>query len=303
MTAPPENRQLLAFVTLADELNFTRAATLLHLTQQSLSKQIAALERALGTALFERTTREVRLTPAGLAMLPRAHEVLRAVSAAVEAAAGATAPSGLAVDISSGGIATGAVLVNEMRASHPDVALHQIEVGVARGTHQIRQGRVQLVLGLAPEDLTGLAHEVVRHERVLVGMHESHPLAHQDQVSLTDLAMHPLLLPSDDVAGEWNSFVARLVARSGGRGPRRWRDTTHGSASAAEALRSGSCVTPTLSWWDPPADLAFRALADSSAVFTWSLLWGEGDESSATRRFVEAARAVRDREGWLTGRP
>lgn len=300
MTAPPENRQFLAFVTLAKELNFTRAAALLHLTQQSLSKQIAALERALGVALFERTTREVRLTPAGAAMLPRAKEALHAVSAAVEAATGVVAPSELVVDISSGGIATGATIVNEMRVSHPDVALHQVEVGVVRGVHLVRQGRAHLVLGLAPADLSGLAHEVVRHERVLAGMHESHPLARREQVSMVELSEHPLLLPSDGAAGEWNAFVQRLVEQSTGGAIRRWRDTTHGSAAAAEALRTGLCVTPTLSWWDPPPDLAFRPLNDPPAVFDWSLIWAKENDSSAVLKFLQTARAVRDREGWVT---
>ena len=299
MSSPPEHRQLAAFVTLADELNFTRAAARLHLTQQALSKQIAALERGLGIALFERTTREVRLTTAGVAMLPRAHEALRAVAAAVEAATGAGQPVELVIDISSGGIATGAVLVDEMRTRHPDVPVHQIEVGVARGVKQIRQGRAHLLLGLAPDDLSGLSHEVVRHERVLVGMHHSHPLARQPQVSVGELAEYPLLLPSDDAASEWNDFIHRVLAPAGPGRVRRWSHTTHGSAAAATALRTGECVTPSLSWSDPPADLTFLPLSSPVAVFPWSLVWGANDGSTATRRFLAAARAVRARRGWI----
>ena len=61
----PELRQLRAFVAVAEELNFTRAAERLHLGQQAVSKSVGQLERELGVALLERTTREVRLTPAG----------------------------------------------------------------------------------------------------------------------------------------------------------------------------------------------------------------------------------------------
>ena len=61
----PELRQLRAFVAVAQELNFTRAAERLHLGQQAVSKSVRQLERELGVTLLERTTREVRLTAAG----------------------------------------------------------------------------------------------------------------------------------------------------------------------------------------------------------------------------------------------
>jgi DNA-binding transcriptional LysR family regulator len=67
----PELRQLRAFVAVAQELNFTRAAERLHLGQQAVSKSVRQLERELGVTLLERTTREVRLTPAGAALLAR----------------------------------------------------------------------------------------------------------------------------------------------------------------------------------------------------------------------------------------
>ena len=78
----PELRHLRAFVAVAQELNFTRAAARLHLGQQAVSKTVRQLERELGVTLLERTTREVRLTPAGAALLETAPGVLRAADAA-----------------------------------------------------------------------------------------------------------------------------------------------------------------------------------------------------------------------------
>jgi DNA-binding transcriptional LysR family regulator len=63
-------RGLRAFLVVAEELHFGRAAERLGLTQPSLSQQVARLEADLGTALFERTSRRVRLTPAGASFLP-----------------------------------------------------------------------------------------------------------------------------------------------------------------------------------------------------------------------------------------
>ena len=88
----PELRHLRYFVTVAEELNLSRAATRLHMAQPPLSVAIRQLEREFGTDLFVRTSREVRLTDAGNAFLDGARctlaEIDRAVDAAKRAAAG-----------------------------------------------------------------------------------------------------------------------------------------------------------------------------------------------------------------------
>ena len=78
----PELRHLRAFVAVAQELNFTRAAERLHLAQQAVSKSVAQLERELGVELLERTSREVRLTDAGVRLLTDARGVITAADAA-----------------------------------------------------------------------------------------------------------------------------------------------------------------------------------------------------------------------------
>ncbi len=82
----PDLRQLRAFVAVAEELNFTHAAERLHLGQQAVSKTVSQLERELGVELLERTTREVRLTTAGSALLARGREALVAADAAFDVA-------------------------------------------------------------------------------------------------------------------------------------------------------------------------------------------------------------------------
>jgi DNA-binding transcriptional LysR family regulator len=78
----PELRHLRAFVAVAEELNFTRAAERLHLGQQAVSKSVGQLEGELGVRLLVRTTREVRLTPAGEALLEDGRRALAAADAA-----------------------------------------------------------------------------------------------------------------------------------------------------------------------------------------------------------------------------
>lgn len=72
-----ELRVLKYFLAIADEGNMTKAATILHITQPTLSKQLAQLEEELDTKLFDRTSRQMVLTNAGLLLRDRAREILK----------------------------------------------------------------------------------------------------------------------------------------------------------------------------------------------------------------------------------
>ena len=85
-TLPYSVRQLQYFVAVAELRGFRRAAEACHVSQPSLSAQVARLEQALGVQLFERDARGVRLTAAGEAVLVRAHQVLVAAADVNEAA-------------------------------------------------------------------------------------------------------------------------------------------------------------------------------------------------------------------------
>jgi DNA-binding transcriptional LysR family regulator len=81
--AIPELRRLRAFVVVAEELHFRRAAERLLMAQSPLSRMIKGLEHDIGVALFVRTRRSVRLTAEGAVMLDDARNLLRLAEHAV----------------------------------------------------------------------------------------------------------------------------------------------------------------------------------------------------------------------------
>lgn len=88
----PDPESLRCFLAAARLLNFRAAAQAVHLTPAALGKRIQQLERRMGVELFQRTTRKVELTEAGLALLPRAGAALDASAACVRAARGEDGP-------------------------------------------------------------------------------------------------------------------------------------------------------------------------------------------------------------------
>lgn len=147
----PSLRQLKAFLHVARLRSFTLAAEQLHITQAGLSSTIADLEAQLGARLFDRTTRSVRLTTAGRALLPAAEQSVHALDG-VQASIGrieAQARQTLAVAASP--IVADALMpevCSRMRKLHPHVALRIMDVDRRLIPQLVEAGEVDLGLGV-----------------------------------------------------------------------------------------------------------------------------------------------------------
>ena len=137
-----ELRQLEAFVAVAEERNFTRAAARLHVAQSGLSATIRSLETDVRAALFARSTRRVDLSPAGAALLPEARRTLasaRAAADAVAAVEGLTRGTLTLGVMQSGWLFDLAGLLARYRASYPGVTLkldHESTADLGRLLHE-----------------------------------------------------------------------------------------------------------------------------------------------------------------------
>ena len=191
-----ELRQLRAFEVLAQELNFTRAAARLHLSQQALSVQIRNLERLTGTPLFERTTRSVRLTEAGRTLLRHVPGILLSVGQAMAETRQAPAANlrpRLVVGLRGvSGLDLVTTVVRSYREAYPDVevSMRNIDFGDASGG--LASGATDVALAWLPAP-DGLSTVPLLNDRRLAVLAEDHPLAAFDEVNAADLSDEPFV--------------------------------------------------------------------------------------------------------------
>jgi DNA-binding transcriptional LysR family regulator len=214
----PELRHLRYFVVVAEELNFSRAATRLHMAQPPLSVAISQLEQELGTDLFARTSREVRLTEAGNAFLDGARRTLaeadRAVDAAKRAAAGELGQLRLGFSWSAR-FETLPALGRAFRARHPDVELLSQEMWNAQMIPALRAGTIDAAVSLCPEVESGIESEPVRRESVVVVSAASEPPAAAETVALASLADRTFLLFPRELAPRLHDVLLGVCRRAG----------------------------------------------------------------------------------------
>ncbi|MFF0544081.1 LysR family transcriptional regulator [Nocardia thailandica] len=212
-----ELQQMRYVLAVAETSSFTRAAEQCHVVQSALSHQIARLERELGARLFERTSRRVRLTPAGAAFLPAARQCLDAadraaaeVAAAVGEVRGRLAvgliPSVTAVDIPAA--------LRVFRGRHPQVRI-DLRVGWSEVlAQQVRDGILDVAfLGLPTSDHpAGVGVRELLRDRLVAVVSPEHPLAGAGPVGLARLAEETFVDLPAGTAGRIQSDQAFAAA-------------------------------------------------------------------------------------------
>ncbi|MFJ8582959.1 LysR family transcriptional regulator [Micromonospora sp. NPDC093277] len=212
-----ELQQMRYVVAVAETNSFTRAAERCLVVQSALSHQIARLERELGARLFERTSRRVRLTPAGEAFLPAARQCLDAAERAAAEAAAAVGevrgrlavgliPTVAAVDVPAA--------LRDFRQQYPHVRI-SLRVGASEELlAQVKQGSIDVAfLGLPitarPQGVA--AHELAR-DRLVAVVAPDHPLADEPAVDLRRLSSETFVDLPAGTAGRAQSDQAFAAA-------------------------------------------------------------------------------------------
>jgi DNA-binding transcriptional LysR family regulator len=282
-------RLLRAFVAVAEELHFGRAAERLHVAQPALSQQIRRLERALGVALLTRTSRSVALTPAGLVLRDRARAVLLQVERDLEETVrvGRGEEGRLDVGFVSSSLPLGPIQrVQAFRERYPRVQVELTEGYTAQLLDLLARGVLDLAVVRDPdprEDIVGTTFHV---EPFVAAVPAGHRFADRASIRATELAGDPFVFfPANAGALATERNLAPIV--EGGRVP---RIVQVGSswATLLHLVRAGVGVTvaPASALLVAPDGVVALPLEDSD--HTSELVWAvrAGDDRAILRNFA-----------------
>ncbi|HEY7488152.1 MAG TPA: LysR family transcriptional regulator [Streptosporangiaceae bacterium] len=295
------------FVAAADAGQFQEAAADLSITQQAVSKRMAALEKDLGVRLFARTARGARLTIDGQAFLPHARELLRAE----ERAAASVRPGrrALRVDVIGRRLAP-AGLLRDFHRAHPDTELDVVTLFDADAAiAAVRAGAIDASFRAVTVPVRRLPDGVkatrVFDERLQLVTGPAHEFASARMVTPAQLAGHRIWMPGIVSGTEWAAYYDELAAAFGltidATGP------NFGIEPLLDMIADSPALTTfvgerTRLLWPTHYDLRRIALHDPAPVYPHSLIW-RGDNPhpalAALRRHLRTARPHRpDAETW-----
>ena len=196
-----EIHQLRYFVAVAEEGGFSNAAEREHVSQPSLSQQIAKLEEELNEPLFDRLPRSVVLTEAGRCLLPYARVILTALA---DAARAVMALKGeVAGPLSVGAIPSIALyilprLIGRFQQAYPEVTFELFEDTTEKLAQRLEDGTLDLVIASGSKPMTNLAQYSLGRESLLLLVPEKHRLARRKSVQWSELAGEKFLLLHDE---------------------------------------------------------------------------------------------------------
>ncbi len=269
-----EIRVLRYFLTVAREGGINRAAEVLHITQPTLSRQMAALEEELGVRLFQRGARRIALTNEGMLLRRRAEEILSLVDKTQRELIEQDAQIEGRIVIGCGELAAVGLLPELIAAFHQVYPLVTFDLFTATADtvrEQMEKGLVDIGILMEPIDIEKFDFiRLERRERWVVLMRPEDPLARKEGIRPGDLAGKPLILPARaNVRNELSNWFGEGLC------PEQILFTSNFATNGALMVQAGLgysiVVEGAIPFWDP-AQIASRPLEPeilSNCVYAW----------------------------------
>jgi DNA-binding transcriptional LysR family regulator len=290
-----ELRLLRYVVTVAEELNFTRAAERLNTSQPSLSRQILELEKSLGVELFHRSKRWVELTPAGRRFASEARRALvhaeRAAVAAkqIKQTARATYTVGYCpcLDLR---------FLSALRRIRPIDSTHFVlrNADYSELVAKVVTHEWEAALMLLPVREPELAAESLFREPLSAAVPASHPLAKKRELDVTDLRGEPILLAPRCYGPAFGDYLLHQLEQAG------THVMSHEAASPHEALHLveegfGIALAQESVLSAAKEHIALCRIKGSNTEVETGVVFHEENDSPSLQKFLDAVRHIRDR--------
>jgi DNA-binding transcriptional LysR family regulator len=216
-----ELRQLLYFITVAELLNYTKAAECLYVSQPTLSHSIAKLESEVGVKLLQRNRHEVRQTRAGALFLEHAKEILRISDVAVLEARRASTDYTGSLKI---GFLPAFLFkenlprwIQEFRGEYPNINLELCQYNSTPLYRALERGELDIGFTKSTDlkDTDNLDYKVILHDHLSIVMQRNHPLAERKTLRFSDIAGESFIMLSKQESSGYFDYVMQICKNSG----------------------------------------------------------------------------------------
>lgn len=289
-----EIRVLRYFLTVVREQSITKASEVLHITQPTLSRQLAQMEEEIGVKLFDRGTRKITLTNEGLLLRRRAEEILQLVDKTERELIEQEEQVEGRITIGCGEIASVQLLPNLFESFHEKYPRVNFDLYTATADHvkdQMDRGLVDIGLLLEPIDIE--KYDFIRlnmKERWVVLMRPDAPLAQKEAVTAKDLSTLPMILPrrlrvQSELASWFGDYYENLNVLFTSN------LSTNASVMVNYGLAYSLAIEGMIPLWDQ-SRITYRPLSPDLTA-TSVLAWKRGQPFSlATTKFIEHIKCL-----------
>lgn len=287
--------QLRYFLTVAETLNFRRAAENLNVAQPAISRAVQQLESRLGFALLHRTTRRVTLTTAGAALAKQAGDAVQQLEQAVRNARQIATGKAGEIIVGYSAQATNGVmpgLVVRFRTAFPDAQVGLYSLASDEQVGALLSGRIDIGFILTDACKAPLEHMTIARERFVVLLSKYHPLAKRTSISIADLSSVPFVMGTPRRWATFRSLIDNVCLKAGFLPlVKEETDDVPVLFQLLSLQRGvtlyGASIVPSL-----PPDLKAIPIKDAFASFNLGLAWRK-EPPPLVQAFIEVARASR----------
>ena len=290
-----ELRQLRYFTAVAEELSYSRAAARIHVSQPSLSRQVAALEAEIGVALLDRDKHRVSLTAAGQAYLDGVRELLAGLDQTADLARRTAQGQVGRLALGFGGSAAYTLMpavLRRFRARYPEVEVTLQQLPLTAQLDALRDGRVDVGFLLLPVDDAAVRTERLMRDRMVAAVPSDHALARRREVALRSLSEEAFVaFPREGGLG-YRDRMVELCLKAGFT-PRIVREAAPlESIVGFVASGAGIALLPAMAQRLRVADVLYVPISERYAYMDFALAWREAGKSPALEAFLTQAREV-----------
>ncbi|MEL6340896.1 MAG: LysR family transcriptional regulator [Myxococcota bacterium] len=287
-----EIRELRAFMAVATELNFNRAAERLNMSQPPLTRLIQRLEHSLGVLLFERTTRRVRLTAAGERLVQEAVPFLAQADLVARTVRHEVADRTRFFRLGCTALAFQTVLpevLTHFQADHEGVEVDVQELPSDRLMSDLQTAELDFALVLLPQSHRALSVEPLLKQRMRLAVSRSHPLAASGRAPLSAFSSDRFIMHMRGDAPAMYDEIVRCCAVAGFR-PRMLERNSDNTCTGLVAANVGVHFVAATPDCLASAEIVFVEIDEPAPILELGAAWRMSDPSRLVADFLERCR-------------